>query len=107
MEEVIVGAVGVLQFEVPEYRLKNEYNVDIRMQTLPYEHIRWIENEDLDPKTLDLTSDTKRIEDLKGRAAHPVHQPLVHQLGAAAQRGSAAQRIRPQPVIDFLPFPCR
>ncbi len=66
MEEVIVGVVGVLQFEVLEYRLKNEYNVDIRMQTLPYEHIRWIENEDLDPKTLDLTSDTKRIEDLKG-----------------------------------------
>ena len=66
MEEVIVGVVGVLQFEVLEYRLKNEYNVDIRMQTLPYEHIRWIENEDLDPKNLDLTSDTKRIEDLKG-----------------------------------------
>ena len=66
MEEVIVGVVGVLQFEVLEYRLKNEYNVDIRMQTLPYEHIRWIENEDLDPKDLDLTSDTKRIEDLKG-----------------------------------------
>ena len=66
MEEVIVGVVGVLQFEVLEYRLKNEYNVDIRMQKLPFEHIRWIENEDLDPKNLDLTSDTKRIEDLKG-----------------------------------------
>ena len=66
MEEVIVGVVGVLQFEVLEYRLNNEYNVDIRMQNLPYEHIRWIENEDLDPKTLDLTSDTRRIEDLKG-----------------------------------------
>ena len=66
MEEVVVGVVGVLQFEVLEYRLKNEYNVDIRMQNLPYEHIRWIENEDLDPKALDLTSDTRRIEDLKG-----------------------------------------
>ena len=66
MEEVIVGVVGVLQFEVLEYRLKNEYNVDIRMQSLPYEHIRWIENEDLDPKALDLTSDTRRIEDLRG-----------------------------------------
>ena len=66
MEEVIVGVVGVLQFEVLEYRLNNEYNVDIRMQNLPYEHIRWIENEDLDPKALDLTSDTRRIEDLKG-----------------------------------------
>ncbi len=29
MESVIVGVVGVLQFEVLEYRLKNEYNVEI------------------------------------------------------------------------------
>ena len=38
------------------------------MQTLPYQHIRWIENdpEELDPRNLDLTSDTRRIEDLKG-----------------------------------------
>lgn len=67
MEEVIVGVVGVLQFEVLEYRLKNEYNVDIRMQNLPYSFIRWIENEECDPKELNLTSDTRRIEDLKGR----------------------------------------
>lgn len=25
-----------------EYRLKNEYNVDIIREGLPYEHIRWI-----------------------------------------------------------------
>lgn len=66
MEEVIVGVVGTLQFDVLEYRLKNEYNVDIRMEGLPYQYIRWIENEGLDPKTLNLTSDTKRIQDLKG-----------------------------------------
>ena len=34
MEEIIVGVVGVLQFEVLEYRLKNEYNVDIKMDRL-------------------------------------------------------------------------
>ena len=67
MEEVIVGVVGVLQFEVLESRLKNEYNVDIRMQNLPYSFIRWIENEDCDPKALNLTSDTRRVEDFKGR----------------------------------------
>ncbi len=67
MEEVIVGVVGVLQFEVLEYRLKNEYNVDIRRQNLGYSSIRWIDNEDIDPKTLNLTSDTKRVEDFKGR----------------------------------------
>ena len=68
MEEVVVGVVGVLQLEVLEYRLRNEYNVDIRMQTLPYEHLRWIMNDpdELDPKTLDLTSDTKAVEDMKG-----------------------------------------
>ena len=66
MERVIVGVVGVLQFEVLEYRLKNEYNVEIRQQGLPYQFIRWIVNKDLDPKTLNLTSDTKRIQDLKG-----------------------------------------
>ena len=68
MEEVIVGVVGVLQLEVLEYRLKNEYNVDIRMQQLPYEHLRWVLNDpdELDIKHLDVTSDTRAIEDMKG-----------------------------------------
>ena len=67
MEEVIVGVVGVLQFEVLEYRLKNEYNVDIVLEHMSYELIRWIDNDDIDPKTLNLTTDTKRIQDLKGK----------------------------------------
>ena len=50
-----------------EYRLKNEYNVDIIMSGLPYQYIRWIGNEDIDVKALDLASDTKRIQDLKGK----------------------------------------
>ncbi len=50
MEEVIVGVVGVLQFEVLEYRLKNEYNVDIRMQNLPYSFYPVDGNEDLRPQ---------------------------------------------------------
>ena len=66
MEEVIGGVVGVLQFDVLKYRLQNEYNCDIIMETLPYEFIRWIVNDDLDPKTLALASDTKKIQDLKG-----------------------------------------
>lgn len=67
MEEVIVGAVGTLQFDVLEYRLKNEYGVDIRLQNLPYQHIRWIEKSEKEVKDLDLTSDSRRIEDLKGK----------------------------------------
>jgi peptide chain release factor 3 len=33
---------------------------------LPYEHIRWIENDDIDVASLSVTSDTKKIKDLKG-----------------------------------------
>ncbi|MGN0341310.1 MAG: peptide chain release factor 3 [Roseburia sp.] len=66
MEEIIVGVVGVLQFDVLKYRLENEYNVEIRLENLPYEHIRWIENKDVDMDKLTGTSDMKKIMDLKG-----------------------------------------
>ena len=67
MEEIIVGVVGVLQFEVLKYRLENEYNVDIRLENLPYEHIRWIENhKDIDIAKIIGTSDMKRVKDMKG-----------------------------------------
>ena len=66
VEEVIVGVVGVLQFEVLEYRLKTEYGVDIRRRSMPYELVRWVENDDIDISRLNLTSDTKWVQDFKG-----------------------------------------
>ncbi len=66
MEEIIVGVVGVLQFEVLQYRLKSEYNVEIGLEILPYEYIRWIENPGIDVDKISVTSDTKKIRDLKG-----------------------------------------
>ena len=66
MEEVIVGVVGVLQFDVLKFRMENEYNVEIRLEELPYEHIRWIENDDIDVSKITGTSDMKRIKDMKG-----------------------------------------
>ena len=67
MEEIIVGVVGVLQFDVLKYRLENEYNVEIILEMLPYEHIRWIENKEIDMDKLTGTSDMKKIKDLKDR----------------------------------------
>ena len=67
MEEVIVGVVGTLQFDVFKYRMENEYNVEIRMETLPYSLIRWIDTPDVDLKKLNLTSDTKKVQDIRGR----------------------------------------
>ena len=65
MERVIVGVVGVLQLEVLEYRLKNEYNVDVIRNDMPYQYIRWVRNKDIDMKSLNLTSDTKWVQDFK------------------------------------------
>ena len=68
MEEIIVGVVGVLQFDVLKYRLNNEYNVEIRLENLPYEYIRWIEDwENVDVARINGTSDMKKIKDLKDR----------------------------------------
>jgi peptide chain release factor 3 len=69
VEELIVGVVGVLQFEVLEYRLKNEYGVDIIMQPLPYRFIRWVENENFNPRTLSKTMDTLLV---KNKDENPV-----------------------------------
>ena len=67
MEEIIVGVVGVLQFEVLTYRLENEYNVEVKLEQLPFEYIRWIENPgEVDVARIQGTSDMKRICDLKG-----------------------------------------
>ena len=65
LEEVIVGVVGVLQFDVLEYRLQSEYSTAVRRRALPYENIRWIVS-DTDPATLTLTRDTKWVQDFKG-----------------------------------------
>ena len=66
VEEVIVGVVGVLQFEVLEYRLRTEYGVEIRRRPMPFELVRWVENEEIDISRLNLTSDTKWVQDFKG-----------------------------------------
>ena len=55
-EDVVVGVVGTLQFDVFEYRMKNEYGVDLRMSGLPYEHLRLIRECPCDVKDLMLCS---------------------------------------------------
>ena len=71
MEEVIVGVVGTLQFDVLEYRLRSEYNVELYKEGLPYEYLRWIVRDDPDAPPLKeedllLPNDAKLVEDYKG-----------------------------------------
>ena len=66
LERVIVGVVGVLQFEVLEYRLKNEYGCDLRRTDLAYQPIRWVKDPATDMKKLKLSHDTKWVQDFRG-----------------------------------------
>ena len=59
-ETYIMGVVGVLQFDVLEYRLKSEYGVDILRTPLNYRLARWVKSDaegvDFDPHKMTLTS---------------------------------------------------
>jgi peptide chain release factor 3 len=46
-KEIVAGAVGQLQFEVFQYRLENEYNAKVRMNSLDYTIAKWVRNPDL------------------------------------------------------------
>lgn len=64
--EIIVGVVGVLQFDVLKYRMKNEYNCDVRLDPLPYEFIRWIKDPSTDPTKLKRMNNVKAVKDMNG-----------------------------------------
>ena len=57
-QEFIIGVVGILQLEVLEYRLRNEYGVDVYIDHLPYRYIRWVKIPDFNPRTFKITTDT-------------------------------------------------
>lgn len=39
----LLGAVGPLQFEVMQYRLKDEYGAESRLEAMPWKVLRWLE----------------------------------------------------------------
>ena len=66
LDSFVVGAVGMLQFEVLEYRLKNEYGVDLLNHTLPYSVARWIDG-DVDTSTLKGLDNAMIVKDNRDR----------------------------------------
>ncbi len=63
--DAVVGAVGMLQFEVLKFRLENEYNVKIQLRNLPFQHARWVEGE-FDQAKFDRQDYTKVLIDRDG-----------------------------------------
>ena len=63
-EEMIFGAVGQLQFDVMQYRLKDEYGVETLVSFLPYQCSGWLIG---DVSTFQKTSQSILVNDKEGR----------------------------------------
>ena len=61
--ETVIGAVGQLQFEVFQYRLENEYNAPVRMNSLEFSVARWVKDADLDKVKATLDGRTMLVFD--------------------------------------------
>lgn len=48
-EDMILGVVGQLQFEVFEYRMKAEYGVEVQLSRMSYQFARWLVGDEIDP----------------------------------------------------------
>jgi peptide chain release factor 3 len=54
--DLVLGALGRLQFEVTQYRLRAEYGVEVRLEPAPYQLARWAARSDGGPLDLDALS---------------------------------------------------
>jgi len=62
----IVGAVGLLQFDVLLFRLENEYGVPCKLEPLPYKKARWIRGPEEAIEALTEGRARMRLFDAKG-----------------------------------------
>ena len=67
VESLTIGVAGVLQFEVLEYRMKNEYGAEINLTRLPYSLARWISAEKVTRDMLGYAQSSAVVEDQYGR----------------------------------------
>jgi peptide chain release factor 3 len=63
----ILGAVGLLQFEIIEHRLASEYRVKAGFERLPYRYARWIEGDNLQLERFELPGRQTCVLDVEGR----------------------------------------
>lgn len=63
--DLLFAAVGQLQFEVMQYRLKDEYGVETALETLPFQCSAWVEG---DLQTFKKPTSALLMQDRQGRA---------------------------------------
>jgi len=82
---MLLGAVGQLQFEVVQHRLKGEYDADIRLEGCQYTGARWITADTPTSCKSSCNAYPQRMALRRRRhAGLPVHQPLRRAAGARA-----------------------
>jgi peptide chain release factor 3 len=64
--ELLLGTVGVLQFEVVEHRMLAEYNVALNKQPVNYHSARWLPDDDQIAEKLESSYSTHITKDLEG-----------------------------------------
>jgi peptide chain release factor 3 len=69
--DLVLGALGQLQFEVVKYRLESEYGVEVRVEAVPWQLARWARRVDglpLTPEALqDAISEGQVVLDIRDR----------------------------------------
>lgn len=69
--DYVLGAVGVLQFEVVAQRLASEYGVEVRMDNLPYTASRWVRCSDRNELASFRQKEAAKLaEDAEGKLAY-------------------------------------
>lgn len=71
-KDPVLGAVGALQFEVLQHRLKTEYTVDVRIEKVGFSLARWVISKDGKAANLDAFDRREDSRVLLDRDDHPV-----------------------------------
>lgn len=66
-ENLTIGVVGQLQFEVLEFRMKHEYGVELRIERLPHQFARWLNVDRASRDMLGYTDTALILEDMYQR----------------------------------------
>lgn len=91
LSEPYVAAVGRLQFDVLQYRLKEEYGVDTKLDALPYECGAWLSG---DVKSFRKPSSALLVRDVKDRPVLLFRSPWEKQY--------ASDQNPTHSLIDFI-----
>jgi peptide chain release factor 3 len=91
--DLVLGALGQLQFEVVKYRLEAEYGVEVRVETVPWVLARWPARADgapLDPELLQDAVEGMVVLDVRDRPVVLFDRPWALQ---------TAERVHPEYVF--------